>query len=177
MKMHLLGKRMLALQMLRRRMIHGKNCEKEIVPGQYPLLNYLSSHPDATQQELATMLFVSPASVAQSTKRLQNAGLLEKTSDPANLRRNRLRVTPAGQEAVESFRAVVDGVDRQTFRGFTDEDMDTLVSFLNRMIKNLATADDLHLLQSMEDTDAVCHPGHGIDRHLLNEWRKHNTHD
>lgn len=148
--MHQLGKRMLVLQLLRRKMIHGKNCENEIVPGQYPLLNHLNSHPNATQQELATMLFVSPASVAQSTKRLQNAGLLEKTSDPNNLRRNRLNVTAAGQEAVESFRAVVDEVDRQTFRGFSDADMDELVAMLNRMIKNLATSDDLALLHSME---------------------------
>jgi len=176
-KMHLLGKRLLVLQILRRRMIHGKNCEKEIVPGQYPLLNYLSSHPDATQQELATMLFVSPASVAQSTKRLQNAGLLEKTSDPENLRKNRLRVTQAGQEAEESFRALVDSVDQQTFRGFSDEDMDTLILFLNRMIRNLATGEDLELLQSMEKPESICHPDHLANHHLLHEWRKQNTHD
>jgi len=171
-KMHLLGKRLMVLQMLRRKMIHGKNCEKEIVPGQYPLLNYLSGHPDATQQDLATMLFVSPASVAQSTKRLQNAGLLEKTSDPDNLRKNRLRVTQSGQEAVDSFRALVDSVDQQTFRGFTDEDMETLIRLMNRMIQNLATDEDLFLLRSIEEAEMTCSHECPVDLHLHNEWRK-----
>ena len=60
MDMHWLGKRLMFLQLLRRRSMHGPCFAKEIVPGQYPLLNYLSRHPDATQQELASVLFVSP---------------------------------------------------------------------------------------------------------------------
>ena len=113
MDVHSLSKRMMLLQMLRRRNLHNSCFTKEIVPGQYPLLNYLSGNPEATQQELATVLFVSPASVAQSTKRLQKAGLLEKESDPENLRKNRLRVTAAGQEAVGSVRQVVEALDQR----------------------------------------------------------------
>ncbi len=153
MNIHRLGKRLMILQLLRRRKVHGQNSEKEIVPGQYPLLNYLSKNPEATQQELATMLFVSPASVAQSTKRLQKAGLLEKQSNPQNLRENRLRVTEAGQEVVNRFGAFVDNVDKQTFRGFNDAEIDSLVDMLNRMIKNLATDADMDLLRSMEEKD------------------------
>ena len=149
--MHRLGKRMMILQLLRRRVIHGKNSEKEIVPGQYPLLNYLSKNPEATQQELATMLFVSPASVAQSTKRLQKAGLLEKECNPNNLRQNRLRVTEAGQEAVNGFRAFIESVDQQTLLGFSDAEIESLTHMLNRMIKNLATDEDLGLLRAMEE--------------------------
>ena len=48
MDQHGLGKRIILLSMLRRRMMHGVNSEKEVVPGQYPLLNYLSKNPDAS---------------------------------------------------------------------------------------------------------------------------------
>ncbi|MEA4870260.1 hypothetical protein SDC9_114840 [bioreactor metagenome] len=158
---HGLGKRIILLNMLRRRMMHGVNSEKEVVPGQYPLLNYLSKNPDASQQDLASMLFVSPASVAQSTKRLQSAGMLEKTSDPENLRKNRLRVTPAGQTVVDTFHALSDRVDRQTFRGFSEEEEAVLLSLLNRMIQNLATEEDLAMLRAMENQDTphgkFCH--------------------
>lgn len=149
-----LSKRMMLLQMLRRRNLHGSCFAKEIVPGQYPLLNYLSGNPEATQQELATMLFVSPASVAQSTKRLQKAGLLEKESDPQNLRKNRLRVTAAGQEAVVSVRQVMDALDRRIFDGFSEEEMANLNGMLDRMIVNLATEEDLVLLRAMEEHSA-----------------------
>jgi len=161
MDQHALGKRIILLSMLRRRMMHGVNSEKEVVPGQYPLLNYLSKNPDASQQDLANMLFVSPASVAQSTKRLQNVGMLEKMSDPENLRKNRLRVTPAGQAVVDSFHKHAEQVDRQTFAGFTEEEEALLLSLLNRMIQNLATEEDLAMLRAMDGQDALhgklCH--------------------
>lgn len=153
MELHSLGKRLVLLQMMRRRKMHCMNCEKEVVPGQYPLLHYLSKHPDASQQELANMLFVSPASVAQSTKRLQSAGMLEKTSDPGNLRKNRLRVTPAGQAVVDTFHAISIQVDQQTFQGFSPEEQTLLLSMLNRMIRNLATEEDLSMHRFLEEQD------------------------
>lgn len=161
---HIIGKRMMLLQMLRRRSMHESCFAKEIVPGQHPLLNYLSRSPEATQQELATMLFVSPASVAQSTKRLQKAGLLEKESDPENLRKNRLRVTAAGQEAVNSVRSVIDSLDERVLNGFSQQELDTLSAMLDRMIINLASEDDLAMLRAMEERGApepgaLFHPG------------------
>ncbi|HWP21915.1 MAG TPA: MarR family transcriptional regulator [Candidatus Cryosericum sp.] len=154
MDVHSLSKRMMLLQMLRRRNMHNSCFTKEIVPGQYPLLNYLSGNPEATQQELATVLFVSPASVAQSTKRLQKAGLLEKESDPKNLRKNRLRVTAAGQEAVVSFRQVINALDQRIFSGFSEAETESLSSMMERMIVNLATEEDLVLLHSIETQNA-----------------------
>ncbi len=158
MDLHALGKRIMLLQLLRRRLMHGHNCEHDIVPGQYPLLNYLSNHPDATQQDLAAMLFVSPASVAQSTKRLQSAGLLEKTSDPDNLRKNRLRVTQAGQEVVDNFRALADSVDRQMILGFSEEEKQQLLDMFNRMLKNIATDEEMAMLASTETLHRHGHP-------------------
>ena len=157
MDMHWLGKRLLLLQMLRRRSMHGPCFASEIVPGQYPLLNYLSRHPDAAQQELASVLFVSPASVAQSTKRLQKAGLLEKASDPENLRKNRLRVTPAGQETVDSVRSAIDALDRQLFEGFSEAELETLSGMLDRMIRNLAAEEDIAMIRSMEERGEAAH--------------------
>ena len=161
MDLHGLGKRIILLSMLRRRMMHGVNSEKEVVPGQYPLLNYLSKNPDASQQDLANMLFVSPASVAQSTTRLQTVGMLEKMSDPENLRKNRLRVTPAGQAVVDSFHKLAEQVDQKTFAGFTEEEEAQLLTLLNRMIKNLATEEDLAIFRVIEGReiphDNLCH--------------------
>ncbi len=148
-----LCKRIMILHMLRRKTMHGAHCEKEIVPGQYPLLKYLGEHPGASQQELAEMLFVTPASVAQSTKRLQRALLLEKAADPENLRRNRLRLTASGRAVVDAFRSHAESVDRQMLSGFTAEEIARLIEMHNRMIQNLATVDDLAMLREMEEQD------------------------
>lgn len=170
MEQHSLGKRLMLLHMMRRRKMHCMNSEKEVVPGQYPLLHYLSKHPDASQQDLANMLLVSPASVAQSTKRLQSAGMLEKTSDPENLRKNRLRVTPAGQAIVDTFHAMSVQVDRQTFQGFSPEEQALLLSMLNRMIQNLATQEDLSMHQFLDDR-AKTGDAEPQSNHFFNERR------
>lgn len=153
--------------------MHEINSEAEIIPGQYPLLNYLSKNPNASQQDLANMLFVSPASVAQSTKRLQCAGLLEKTSNPDNLRKNRLRITPAGQAIVDSFQSLLDVVNQETFRGFSEDELNQLQEFHNRMIRNLAAKEDLDALREMEQADAA--PANRMDD--KQNGGKQNTND
>lgn len=141
-----IGKRMMFLHMLRRKYTHNHchhNClDNTLQPGQYPLLNYLVANPGTTQQDMAAAMHVSPASVAQSTKRLQKTGLLEKRADPENLRCNRLHVTDAGLEIVHSFRKVFSSVDKQMLKGFSDDELELIKSMLDRMAANLSEDDD-----------------------------------
>ena len=81
--------------------------------------------------------------------------MLEKTSDPDNLRKNRLRITPTGQAIVDSFHSLVEIVDQKTFHGFNDEELLQLQEFHNRMIQNLATQEDLDTLREMEQMDSA----------------------
>ncbi len=136
------GKRMIFLHMLRRKYTHNHCLDNTLQPGQYPLLNCLVFSPGMTQQELAVSMHVSPASVAQSTKRLQKAGLIEKRADPDNLRRNRLHVTESGMSIVRAFRKVFSDVDTQMLKGFSDDELELIQSMLDRMIANLSEDDD-----------------------------------
>lgn len=136
------GKRMMFLHMLRRKYTHNHCLDNTLQPGQYPLLNLLVLSPGMTQQELAATMHVSPASVAQSTKRLQKAGLIEKRADPENLRCNLLHVTEPGMAIVRSFRDVFSNVDKQMLKGFSDDELVLVKSMLDRMVANLSEDDD-----------------------------------
>ncbi len=137
-----IGKRMMFLHMLRRKYTHNHCPDSTLQPGQYPLLIFLVRNPGMTQQELAMAMHVSPASVAQSTKRLQKAGLLEKHTDPENLRCNRLHVTDAGLQIVSSFQKVFSSVDKQMLKGFSDDELELIEHMLDRMATNLSEDDD-----------------------------------
>ena len=139
-----LGAKMLMLHILRRKSIHKAAAAGAclLAPGQFPLLRYLVANPDATQQELSEGLFVTPASVALSTKRMQKAGLIEKHADPNNLRCNRLSVTKTGYEAFRTTCSVFDAVDEQTFRGFTNEELLDMATLADSMIANLSDGED-----------------------------------
>ncbi len=106
--------------------------------GQPPILDYVVEHEGCTQRELSDFLCISPPSVATSVKRLQRAGFLEKLSDEHDLRRTHLQITPAGREANRKCKENFDKMDEKLMQGFSDEEAELFVSFLNRMIDNLA---------------------------------------
>ena len=105
--------------------------------GQPVILLLLADHPQISQTELAERLHNTPASVAVSVKRMEKAGWLTKTPDPADARRNVLQLTDAGLALAHRCRTAWDAVDRQLYVGFTQEEMDVLADLFSRMDENL----------------------------------------
>ena len=140
-----LGVQLMRLHLLRRRYTHRVGGPDAPVPGQYPLLRYLLAHPGATQQALSAALFVSPAAVALSTKRMAKAGLLEKRADPNNRRCNLLFATGAGREAFERSSRVFEAVDALTFTGLDEAERAELGRMLLRMIANFPESETIPL--------------------------------
>lgn len=106
--------------------------------GQLPLLNMIDEHKSSTQKELADFLFVSPASIAVSIKRMQKQGLVTKAADSDDLRYNRITLTPEGQRILNETRASFDAIDERVFSGFTDEECETFYNFIDRMANNIS---------------------------------------
>ena len=76
------------------------------------------------QRELAGLLHVSPAAVANSLKCL-------------DARRNRVLLTPKGAAAVEVCREVFRRVAARMMDGFSQEELAQLAQFQRRMLDNL----------------------------------------
>lgn len=135
--LHDLGWRVIALNLLRRKRVQERTSDCVLYRGQLHLLEALIQSPGCTQNDIASRLCVTPASVAQSVKRLQCAGLIERRVDETNLRRNKLYATPAGIAAAARYRDCFDGVDRETFANFSDDELQSLRQYLDRMIENV----------------------------------------
>jgi DNA-binding MarR family transcriptional regulator len=86
---------------------------------------------------VAEACHISPASVAISLKRIEKAGLITRNPDPDDNRKNHLSVTPKGEDALKQFRKICDTTDKEMFKGFSDEEIDTLHSLLSRLHENL----------------------------------------
>ena len=89
------------------------------------------------RKEIADFLHVSAPSVATSLKRMEEAGLVARVENKKDARRNSVKLTKKGHELFEYADNTFMCVDDVTYRGFTEEEMDTLVSFLERMNSNL----------------------------------------
>lgn len=105
--------------------------------GQPMILDYVLQHDACTQKELAEAMHISAASIAVSIKRIEKAGLITRTPDETDSRKNHLSVTQKGKEAFMEFRKICDATDEAMFRDFTPEERETLHRLLVRLHNNL----------------------------------------
>lgn len=89
------------------------------------------------QRELADLLHISPAAVANSLKSLEKGGYVYREPGPGDARRNRVVLTEKGRQAVDGCQAAFEAVSRQMLAGFTPEERTQLLSFRRRMLENL----------------------------------------
>lgn len=126
------------LELLRRIYARGRTRDVEMHRGQVPILDYIITNDGCTQAEAAAFLGVTPASVALSAKRMAAAGLIERSADEEDMRRNHLSATEKGKRAFEDFMAVFHEIDERMFEGFSDEELNLFNEMLMRMIENIA---------------------------------------
>jgi DNA-binding MarR family transcriptional regulator len=105
--------------------------------GQPMILDYVLQHDACTQKELAAAMHISAASIAVSIKRIEKAGLITRTPDETDSRKNHLSVTQKGKDAFMEFRKICDATDEAMFRDFTPEERETLHRLLVRLHNNL----------------------------------------
>lgn len=105
--------------------------------GQPRILEYITENDACTQKDVAIAMHISPASAAVTLKRLEKAGFITRNIDIADSRKNHLSVTEKGVLALKEFRRICDTTDEDMFKGFSDEERETLHNLLTRLHKNL----------------------------------------
>lgn len=116
------------------------------------LLMISRSQDDPTQKELAECLKISPAAVANTIKKLESGGYIERSKPKSggDSRQNIIAITERGTLAVEESEKYFRYVDASALSGFTDAELDTLVALLEKMQNNL---------NSIKDIDVIATPG------------------
>jgi DNA-binding MarR family transcriptional regulator len=111
------------------------------------LLSILSSACDRDQEgmchaqrELADMMHVSPAAVANSLKSLERGGYIRREPGVKDARRNQIIVTPKGVDAVTQCVQILDRISQRMMSGFSQEETEQWMGFQRRMLDNLLSA-------------------------------------
>ena len=104
---------------------------------QHRILMHLAKHEKLpSQTELAKHLDITPAAVTGALKKIEQDGYVERTLGHDN-RYNELRITDKGREIVKQTRMMFCQVDSSMFDGFTDEELDTYISCLEKLQANM----------------------------------------
>ncbi len=108
-----------------------------IPPAQMRMLEFIERNDGCTQAEVAAEMGVSPASVAQSIKRMEAAGFVSRDACMGNMRAKSLHITVDGTNAARNCRLVFDRLEERIFTGFSEDEREQTCTLLSRMIANL----------------------------------------
>ncbi len=121
------------------RCIFEKNISKMgIHHSQHHLLMYIAMKGEITsQKEIAEKFNISSAAIARSLKELELEGYVIKEPTTEDSRYNRIRITEKGKAITEESHKMFKETDISIFEDFTQEDIELLNSFLDKMQEKL----------------------------------------
>lgn len=132
-----LMRKIITLSILHRYYIQQNASAAGMYAGQPRLLEYLVNNGESFQKDIAAFLHVSPASVAVSIKRMEKNGLVSRTADSEDMRRNKVVITDSGRKAIENFYNICNELDAKVFNGLSAEELISLEAVLDKMNRNL----------------------------------------
>jgi DNA-binding MarR family transcriptional regulator len=86
------------------------------------------------------MLDIEPITLSRIIDRLEEAGLVERSADPADRRAWRLHVTDKGQPLVAKLGALADEMIAEAFAGIDPKDIQITRTVLTRVRENASRA-------------------------------------
>ena len=108
-----------------------------LTQAQFGVLAHLSANEGITQQTLSERLFVTKGNVCGLIGRLEERGLVVRSSDPDDRRANHLELTPAGRELIEQVIPVNDHFINDYMSVLDPDEQETLRILLRRLDKSL----------------------------------------
>ena len=107
-----------------------------VTRAQWKVLFRLTRSPGLRQVELADMLDIEPITLCRIVDRLEDAGLVERTRDPADRRAWRLHVTAKAQPLMEKLTAVGAELVDRAFAGIDPQEIEIARNVLARVREN-----------------------------------------
>lgn len=92
-----------------------------------------------SQKEIAAAMKVSTATIAVALKKLESEGYILKEMDEDDNRINHISLTPKGERVVSESENIFDHIENSVFDNFTQEEMEKLYGYIERIENNLVT--------------------------------------
>lgn len=106
--------------------------------GQPHVLACLWEREGLTHSELAEQLYVRPATITNTLKRMEKQGLLQRRPDPDDQRVSRVFLTDAGRQIRSQVEAVWQRLEALSFAGLSADEVTELRRLLTKIKANLA---------------------------------------
>jgi DNA-binding MarR family transcriptional regulator len=126
-----------AARLLRRR-FDQETRHLDMTSAQLQILGRLSFREGINQAQLAGLLDMEPITVSRHVDRMEAAGLVERTPDPADRRVRLLNFTEKGKALLPKMRIVAQDIFADAQDGIAEGDREILLNCLERIVCNLS---------------------------------------
>src|SRR5262245_667570 len=106
--------------------------------GQWPFLLFLWANEELSQRDLSRLMAIEESTVTNTIDRMERDGLIARTRNPDNQRRNQLRLTDRGRNLLGTLVPEAMQVVGMGTRGMSDIEITFLTSLLAKVQANLA---------------------------------------
>ncbi len=132
-------KYMMLADRLHRSAVESAINELGIHRSQHMILMYLSCRGDkaVSQTDIAKALEISPAAVAVTLKKLEKSGLITRSPRENDARTNTIELTGEAKKLVARSGEIFGEVDTAMCAGISEEELDSLIGCMKKMIGNL----------------------------------------
>ncbi len=130
---------------IHRKCSHTRLAQLEVTPGQPRLMDYLTRKDGCVQKDIASDCDLEPATVTDILCGMEKFGLIRRESDPNDRRLMHVFLTEKGRQTHEQVEAVFSRLEGECFAGFSEEEKELSMQFLQRMYENLKKADGVEL--------------------------------
>ena len=129
-------------KMIRNNIMHKRIVEKRlestgVFQGQHRILMELSALKYDSQKDIAKTMNISTATITVALKKLEKSGFIKRNTDDLDNRLNKIEITDKGMEAVDKSREIFKKLDNEVLYGFTEDEVDNLLNYLDRIENNL----------------------------------------
>jgi DNA-binding MarR family transcriptional regulator len=111
--------------------------EYELTKGQYLYLVRICENPGIIQEKLAEIIKVDRTTAARAIQKLEMNGFIEKKEDQHNKKIKKLYPTEKGKKVYPFIRRENDYSNTVALAGFSEEEMETVFTLLQRVRKNI----------------------------------------
>lgn len=108
---------------------------------QLPVLGALHGGEKRSQTDLARFAKVEQPTMAQLLARMERDGLVSREPDPDDRRSSLISLTPQARERLPAGREILLQGNREMTAGFSEEEVETLISLLERVLSNVEALD------------------------------------
>jgi DNA-binding MarR family transcriptional regulator len=120
-----------------RRHFNRRASELGVTNAQWRVLAWLSHEPRLKQVELAERLDVEPITAGRIVDRLEEAGLVERLSDPVDRRAWRLVVTDKARPIIERLGMLAEDMASDIFSGLEAAEVEEIRAMLAHVRENI----------------------------------------